>query len=240
MMWVIIVGAVVVLVGLGVATDQFRRRRGNTADADWADPNASKQYQADQDSMRAMRKRLGTLSEAGLWLAHLPDGRAEVGHDHLDPYEPHACVYKAAPDSARLTVAEHPAMPLRVGCTVQGSDAAFFDVGKDCGACTLGPVIMRSNIVDEHKGAVDYVWRVEPPSGLIARLCVALRSLIRIAELGQVDEAIAQGEGGVLDPAAIVGDPVLLDKAETGNQEVDRGCAVGVRDERDDGRPRVT
>jgi hypothetical protein len=56
MTWVIIVGAVVVLIGLGVATDQFRRRRGNTADADWADPNASQQYQADQDSMRAMKK----------------------------------------------------------------------------------------------------------------------------------------------------------------------------------------
>lgn len=56
MIWVIIVVAVVVLIGVGVATDQFRRRRGVTADAEWADPTAGKQYQADQDSMRAMKK----------------------------------------------------------------------------------------------------------------------------------------------------------------------------------------
>lgn len=56
MILTVIGGAVAVLIGLGVATDQFRRRRGETADAEWADPNAGKQYEADQDSMRAMKK----------------------------------------------------------------------------------------------------------------------------------------------------------------------------------------
>lgn len=56
MILAIIVGVVVVLIGLGVVTDQFRRRRGNVADAEWADPIAGQQYQADQDSMRAMKK----------------------------------------------------------------------------------------------------------------------------------------------------------------------------------------
>jgi hypothetical protein len=55
MILAIVAGAVVVLIGLGVATDQFRRRRG-VADASWADPIAGKQYQADQDAVRAMKK----------------------------------------------------------------------------------------------------------------------------------------------------------------------------------------